>query len=480
MLDDRLELDRKVLQKYSESKLLTVDLTTSLLSAIALMNQHRSSYLLIESQRKLEGIFTERDLVQLIAAEIEFGNKTIGEVMTKQPKVLSSWDNFTPLELINLFQQHQVRHLPLIDSQGKAVGIFTHDSLLATIQGSYLLRRKKVREIMNHQVISTTGDRKLIEVARLLATHRVSCVVIVESSTEGKLDPVGIVTERDLVQIKALNLDFNRLAVRQVMSSPLSSIHADATLENVRDIMLQQHIRRLVAIDKQGFLTGIVTQTNILRSINIREVYAIQEFLEDVVEKQSKQLEEKKEIETAQQEQLQLNQNYLNSVLADTTDIVLIINPHTQQVSLLSAELDNGDRQRHDLITETKKQFCQPKTSQTFFAVAQQAIQTQQKISFEYSIFLADKGQFSFSARVSALPDNTAIWVARDITQIEPKETDFLKANTNLEKQIAEKERELKTANRLLKRHLFHLSKRSQPIISNRTKFVVAIFVTRR
>ena len=454
----RLNLDRHTLQEYSESNLLVISPDTSLLGAIALMSRHRSSCLLIESQHKLRGIFTERDLVKLIAMDIDLANKTISEVMTKQPVALQNSDCLSPLELIGVFKQHQIRHLPLIDALGKVVGVITHNSLRRTIQDSYLLRQKKVKEIMNHEVVCTTGDRNIVEIALLLTNRRVSCVVIVEDSRTDKLVPIGIVTERDLVQFKALNLDLTRYSIGEVMSSPLFPIHQDLSLQDAHKLMFSRHIRRLVVTDDNGFLSGIITQTSILNSLNLQKVCEVMNYLEDLLEQQTKELNIERAIEIKQKQKLDSSKRHLQTLLANIEEIVFIAEPQNDRVLIVSDSSSNSDRLKEDLVEQTNDLFCQPKTRQALLNLVLQAIQTRQKIDFKYSIDLPNEGQLEFVAQINPLADNTAICIARNITPSQKNKIELQNENKELKQKIADRDRQLVAVNRLLQQQIAYLS----------------------
>ena len=454
----RLNLDQHTLQEYSESNLLVISPDTSLSGAIALMSQHRSSCLLIESQHRLKGIFTERDLVKLIARNIDFAGKTIGEVMTKQPVALQNSDRLSPLELIDVFRQHRIRHLPLIDARSKVVGVITYNSLRQTVRDSYLLRQKKVKEIMNREVVCTTGDRNIVEIALLLTKHRVSCVVIVENYPAEKLVPIGIVTERDLVQFRALNLDLTRHPVREVMSSPLFPIHQDLSLQDAHKLMFSRHIRRLVVADDNGFLTGIITQTSILSSLNLPEVYEVMNYLENLLEQQTKALNIEKAIETEQKQELEQSQLYLLKILANIEEIVFVAKLNEDKISIISDSFSNSDRLKHALIEQTRALFCQPKIRQAFLDRVRQAIQTRQKDDFKYSIHLPNKGQFEFVAQIHSLADNTAICIARNITQSQKRQVELQNENRKLKQKIAQSDREFTAVNELLQQQIADFS----------------------
>ena len=455
-MSTRLNLDRHTLQAYSDRNLSIVSPDTLLSGAIAVMNQRRSSCLLIQSQQGLEGIFTERDLIKLIAADTDFAHKTISDVMTKQPVALQNSECFSPAELMVIFKQHQIRHLPLLDPRGKAVGIVTHNSLRQTIQDSYLLRQKKVKEIMNHEVVCTTGSRNIIDIALLLANHRVSCVVIVKDSQAKHLVPIGIVTERDLVQFKALNLDLHHHPIHKVMSSPLFPIHPETSLQDAHKLMLSRHIRRLVVTDDNGYLKGIITQTSILRSLDVREVHEVMNFLEELVEQKTKELREKS-VELKRKQELERSKLYLQMLLANMNEIVLIANPRNERVSFISDNVSKENCLKDDLAKETRAQFCQAVSNRAFFNCVREALQTGTKTDFAYSIELPDKGQFRFIAQIHPLADDTAICIAQNITQQEQSKNKLSKENKELKQKIANSDRELGTVNKLLQEQIAYL-----------------------
>jgi CBS domain-containing protein len=72
--------------------------------------------------RKLEGIVTDRDLCCTVVADAKLAEATrVGEVMTSNP-VTCTPEN-TPEDCERLMQKHQVRRIPVIDAQGRCIGM---------------------------------------------------------------------------------------------------------------------------------------------------------------------------------------------------------------------------------------------------------------------------------------------------------------------------------------------------------------------
>jgi CBS domain-containing protein len=89
------------------------------------MKLHRVGALPVVSDivnAKLEGIVTDRDLCCSVIAEAKLAEKTkIAEVMTRNPVTCSPENTLEDCEA--LMQEHQIRRIPIVDNQGRCIGI---------------------------------------------------------------------------------------------------------------------------------------------------------------------------------------------------------------------------------------------------------------------------------------------------------------------------------------------------------------------
>lgn len=187
------------------------------------INEHRASCVLVLEGTQLVGILTERDIVRLATQGMNRASTQVAEVMTRRLITLNKSDFQTVFTALNLFRQHRIRHLPIVDDRGNLVGVVTPDSIRSYLQPSDLLQMRPVKDVMVTSVIQAKPNTSVLNVAQLMTEHRVSCVVIVQQKNSRALpSPVGIITERDLVQFQALGLDLSTLSAQKVMSYPLS------------------------------------------------------------------------------------------------------------------------------------------------------------------------------------------------------------------------------------------------------------------
>ncbi len=126
-----------------------------------------------------------------------------------------------------------------------------------------------VSKVMSKTVMAVDLNTNARDCAKAMAKKGVSCAVITQSGSA-----VGIVTERDLVsKVLSETVDPRNVLVRDIMSTPLITITPNAPLTNAAELMAQYRVRRLVVVDQEGTLAGIVTTGDIARSLAEKHGY---------------------------------------------------------------------------------------------------------------------------------------------------------------------------------------------------------------
>jgi len=117
-----------------------------------------------------------------------------------------------------------------------------------------------VKNIMTSPVVTTLEQDSVENVAKMMATKNIGGIVITDKNS----NPVGIITERDIVKrVAAKNLLPKDVKAKEVMSTPLATIEADADVNDAARKMNKFDIRRLVVMEK-GNLVGIITSKDIV------------------------------------------------------------------------------------------------------------------------------------------------------------------------------------------------------------------------
>ena len=114
-------------------------------------------------------------------------------------------------------------------------------------------------EYCNREVLIVEPEFSLTEVASMMREHHVGTLVVVDR--EGEVSyPVGVITDRDLViEVIAQQVPLDALVVKDVMNKELVSITEQETLLNTIALMHSKGVRRIVVVDDNGSLQGIIS-----------------------------------------------------------------------------------------------------------------------------------------------------------------------------------------------------------------------------
>jgi PAS domain S-box-containing protein len=103
-------------------------------SGLSLPAPKTNSCTLVMEGSQVAGIFTERDVVRLVASGIDLAKLQISAVMTQPVISLRLSEDQNVVTALALMRQHQIRHLPVVDEQGHLVGLITQDRLYQAME----------------------------------------------------------------------------------------------------------------------------------------------------------------------------------------------------------------------------------------------------------------------------------------------------------------------------------------------------------
>lgn len=121
-----------------------------------------------------------------------------------------------------------------------------------------------VKDIMSAPVLCVELGESAFNAVHKMEEKSYSTIIV----TDEKI-PVGIITERDVItKILLKEKDPKKLTAEEVMTKDIISVLPTDSVVYASNIMTVKKIKKLAVVDEGGDLIGIITQTDIVDSIN--------------------------------------------------------------------------------------------------------------------------------------------------------------------------------------------------------------------
>ncbi|TVQ06262.1 MAG: CBS domain-containing protein [Leptolyngbya sp. DLM2.Bin27] len=251
---------------------ITVPQTAPLLEVINHLGSdsaHRHSCVLVVEGQQLVGLMTDRDAIRLIANGTTL-TAPVGQHMTNSLTLLSVNQVIQTLDMLDLMRQRQIHHLPVVDHDQRPVRLITASSLQQMLLPPHVLKLQRAQGRMNPNLVTAKPTDSALTAAALLAEYHVTCLAVVDPA--GAL--LGLVLRPDVLRFQARQLDLTHLPVQAIMREAQFCLQPDDSLWLAYQEMSQRRLPCLMVVAPNRQPLGVVTQANLLYSLDRRELQA--------------------------------------------------------------------------------------------------------------------------------------------------------------------------------------------------------------
>lgn len=120
-----------------------------------------------------------------------------------------------------------------------------------------------VRSVMTPDPATCQASTPVREIARLMLENDCGLVPVIDETGR----PLGTVTDRDIaLRVVAEGRDVQNCTAQDCMTSPVTTVSLDSSLSETTDLMEREQVRRMLVVDRDGRLCGIVAQADIALS----------------------------------------------------------------------------------------------------------------------------------------------------------------------------------------------------------------------
>ncbi|MCU4925185.1 CBS domain-containing protein [Halobacteria archaeon AArc-dxtr1] len=115
-----------------------------------------------------------------------------------------------------------------------------------------------VRDALTPEYVGVSESDSVLGAVRLMRDERIGSVLVMRGA-----NPVGIMTEWDVLGVVSSERDPDTTTIEEVMSTPVITIGVERSLSDAAGIMARENIRNLV-VESDGEVVGLLTQRDVI------------------------------------------------------------------------------------------------------------------------------------------------------------------------------------------------------------------------
>lgn len=122
-----------------------------------------------------------------------------------------------------------------------------------------------VKDFYEKDVVCLTPEDSVYDAAKLMLSHHVGDVVIT-ADRDGRVVPVGIITDRDIVvSAVAKGVDPNKMKISEILKADIVTATEQHALSELVQMMVAEGISRLPIVNDYGALKGILSSKRLFQ-----------------------------------------------------------------------------------------------------------------------------------------------------------------------------------------------------------------------
>ena len=160
----------------SKPKPLTFRAETRVKEAVDAMSEKNfGSVVVVDDDKRVVGIVTERDILRkIVAAGLDAEKATLDEIMTREPRVARETDEV--VDWLRIMSNERFRRLPVVDEDGRIQVIFTQGDFVSYTWPDLIYQAKELAKAAvgrNYPVVLIGGGIMLYSILMIIVVTQV-------------------------------------------------------------------------------------------------------------------------------------------------------------------------------------------------------------------------------------------------------------------------------------------------------------------
>lgn len=213
-------------------------------------------------------IFTTSDAIEYKIRNLSLQTKLKDVILQRAQKVDAK------VNVLEIIDQDEINNEYLVVvHENKIMGILSQSDIINNIDPKILMQRQTIGNLLlQYTPVSVYKDEAAINTIKLMKYKHIDAVIIIDDNHK----PAGIFTTKDFLNIMDKDLDLN-VPIHKYMTSPLLTVPDTIKIYEALEFIKEKHFKRIVVTNEDGEISGVITQSELLRIVNNKWLEIIKE-----------------------------------------------------------------------------------------------------------------------------------------------------------------------------------------------------------
>jgi len=232
-----------------------VDCKICLKDAIEILKKSHHGNIIVTKDKKYY-LFSADDLIKLKLSDSKLDKKLEDIPLVMIPQIDKDLSVIDAMELIN----SGTTMMCIVENDSSLFGIVTNADIISSMDPETLVQNLKIKDYIKKQTTIPFVDKNqtILEAISIMHNDATDFLIISDNNI-----PKGIFTSKDVILIISNNIGLNN-KIDVFCSCPLQTIPENFTIKEAVDYVKKKHFKRIVAVDENRKITGIISQQDLI------------------------------------------------------------------------------------------------------------------------------------------------------------------------------------------------------------------------
>jgi diguanylate cyclase len=274
-------------QDITVKDIVSIDSNKTLEDAIIKMASSNLRTIVVTDNKNYQ-ILTTTKLIDLKLEKVN-PNTKLKDLDLKNVKRLHKHLNI--LSILNQINSSD-EYMVVIDEDDSLIGIISYTDIINHIDPQVLMKKQTIGKLLlNYKAIYIQKNSSTLHAIKLMKKSGTDSIIIKDDRKV-----VGIFTTKDFINLIHLDCDLTQ-DISNFMTSPIVTLHEKATISDALDFIKEQKFKRIVVVDDNNEVSGIITQKELLRVVYNKWIDLVKEEGNRISKTNEELLQSKAELE---------------------------------------------------------------------------------------------------------------------------------------------------------------------------------------